>query len=257
VTALSIVAVKRLELRFAPVRWAFAEERRAEIDAHFAELQRARPALWNGRVLLMHQWNLADDVFRGAYLQTDFASFIAWRDWGFSDPSVRNSFSMAALQGADGAFVLGVMGAHTANAGKIYFPCGTPDPNDIAGDRVDLDRSVRRELAEETGLDASALKAAPGWTTVFAGLRIAQIKVLRSDQTAAELRARIMDHLRQERQPELADIRIVRGPADLEPMMPDFVIAFLRHRWGGAGQAALAEPESLPLQGSSSGVSRD
>jgi 8-oxo-dGTP pyrophosphatase MutT (NUDIX family) len=249
VTESSVIAIERLELRFAPARWAFAEERRSEIVAHFADLRRARPALWNGRVLLLHQWSLADGVFRGAYLETDFASFIAWRDWDFPDPTVRNSFSMGALQAADGAFLLGVMGAHTANAGKIYFPCGTPDPNDIAGDRVDLDGSVRRELAEETGLDAATLNLEPGWTTVFAGPRIAQIKVLRSDETAAVLRARIMDHLRQEPQPELADIRIVRGPADLDPMMPAFVVAFLRHRWGGADQPSLAQPEAVPLQG--------
>jgi 8-oxo-dGTP pyrophosphatase MutT (NUDIX family) len=249
VTELSVVAVERLELRFAPAHWDFAEERRSEIVAHFADLQRARPALWNGRVLLLHQWSLADGVFRGAYLETDFASFIAWRDWDFPDPTVRNSFSMGALQAADGTFLLGVMGAHTANAGKIYFPCGTPDPSDIVADEVDLDGSVRRELAEETGLNAATLNLEPGWTTVFAGPRIAQIKVLRSDETAAALRARIMDHLRQEPQPELADIRIVRGPADLDPMMPAFVVAFLRHRWGSADQPTLAQPEAVPLQG--------
>ena len=31
------------------------------------------------------------------------------------------------------------------------------------------------------------------------------------------LRARILEHLAREREPELADIRIVRGPADLDP----------------------------------------
>jgi hypothetical protein len=30
----------------------------------------------------------------------------------------------------------------------------------------------------------------------------------------------------------LADIRIVRGPADLDPMMPPFVTAFLNGVWG-------------------------
>lgn len=244
---LSILAVERLELRFAPKPWDFAVARRAEIDAHFAGLQRQRPALWNGRVLLLHQWSLSDGIFRGAYLDTDFASFIAWRDWNFPDQTVRNSFAMAALLAADGAFLLGVMGAHTANAGKVYFPCGTPDLSDVSGDAVDLDGSVRRELAEETGLDPSRLESEPGWTTVFAGPRIAQIKVLRSHETAARLRERMLDHLAQERQPELSDVRIVRGPADLDPAMPDFVVAFLRDYWAKHG-GPLAPAEPLPLQ---------
>jgi len=43
------------------------------------------------------------------------------------------------------------MGNHTATAGQIYFAAGTPDPNDIAGDRVDLERGVMRELTERPG----------------------------------------------------------------------------------------------------------
>ena len=65
---------------------------------------------------------------------------------------------------ADGAFLLGVMGPHTINAGRIYFPCGTPDRSDIVGGKVDLDLSVRRELKEETGLDVAEFTAEPGWT---------------------------------------------------------------------------------------------
>lgn len=228
---LTIVPVERLELQFAPKRWSFAEARRPEIDAYFAHLRRVRPALWNGRVLVLHEWGLQDGVFRGAYLETDFASFIAWRDWDFPDRAVRNNFAMGALQASDGAFLLGVMGAHTANAGKIYFPSGTPDPNDIAGGMVDLDGSVWRELMEETGIDPTILETEPGWTTVFAGPRIAQIKLLRSRLTGAELRAHMLDHLAREAEPELSDIRIIRGPDDLNPMMPDFVTAFLQHRW--------------------------
>ena len=52
-----------------------------------------------------------------------------------------------------------------------------------------------------------------------------------SRDTAAVLRERILDYLAREREPELADIRIVRGAADLDPMMPPFVTAFLRHVW--------------------------
>ena len=47
-----VLRVDRLDLRFAQKPWAFAIGRRADIDAYFAELQREKPAVWNGRVLL-------------------------------------------------------------------------------------------------------------------------------------------------------------------------------------------------------------
>ena len=226
-----VLPVERLELAFAPRPWPFARERRDEIAAHFAALRRDNPALWNGRVLMLHEHAIIAAVFQGSYFETDFASMLAWRDWGFPDPVVKNCFAMGALRASDGAFVLGVMAAHTANAGWIYFPAGVPDLSDVDGPRVDLGRGLMREISEEPGLSAAELKAQPGWTTVLAGARIAQIKVLRARETAASLRERILAHVAREPQPELADVRVVGGPADFDPMMPPYVRAFLLHVW--------------------------
>ena len=229
----SVFAVDRLELTFAPKPWPFADERRAEIDVHFAALKAKKPALWNGRVLLLHHQAVTEGVFRGEYLETDYASFSAWRDWGRPPAGVRDCFGAAAILAGDGAFLLGVMGAHTFNAGRIYFPCGTPDPDDLVGGKVDLDLSVLRELKEETGLGPAELDIAPGWTTVMDGTLIAQIKLLRSTEPAEALRAHILAHLARERQPELSDIRVVRGLADFDAAMPRFVTAFLAQHFAG------------------------
>lgn len=222
----SIRRIAQLDLRLEPKPWAFAQERRAEIAAHFTALQRDKP-LWNGRVLLMFEHAISDGTLRGSYLETDYASFIAWRDWGFPDRTMRNCFAPAALQGSDGAYVLGVMGGHTANAGQIYFPCGTPDPDDVRDGRVDLDGSVRRELFEETGISADELDIDPGWYAVFAGPRIAMIKPMRTRVTADALRQRIRSHIARESEPELADAHIVRDVADFDSRMPDFARHFL------------------------------
>jgi hypothetical protein len=228
-----VYRVERLAFMVASKSWAFAIERRAEIDAYFAALQREKPALWNGRVLLLHHQVLADGVFNGEFLETDYASFAAWCHWGRPPASVHDCFAAAAIMSSDGAFLLGRMGAHTFNAGKIYFPCGTPDRNDVVDGTVDLDRSVERELKEETGCDAAEFRAEPGWTAVVDGALIALIKVFRSRQDADSLRARILGSLARQRQPELADICIVRGPVDFDPAMPRFVTAFLAQRFAG------------------------
>ena len=96
---------------------------------------------------------------------------------------------------------------------------------------MDFAGSIRREVAEETGLDVGEFAAEPGWRTVLGGSLVAHMKLLRARQTAAELRARMLDHLASEEVPELADIRIVRSEADFDPMMPVFVMTFLRHIW--------------------------
>ena len=167
----------------------------------------------------------------GSYFETDFASFLAWRDWGFPDRSVRNAFPQAALKAADGAFLLGVMGGHTANAGHIYFPSGTPDPADVDGDRVDIGASLTRELREETGLDAGDFTVEPGWTAVFDGPRIALFRVVRSAEPAAVFRQRILANFASVADPELADIRIVRSPADYDSHMTGYVTAYLDDFW--------------------------
>ena len=123
------------------------------------------------------------------------------------------------------------MGAHTANAGKVYFPAGIVDLSDVVGETVDLAGNVMREVAEETGLTAGELEAEAGWHSVFAGPNIAMVKVLHARETATVLRARILAHLAREAQPELADIRIVRGPADLDSVVPRYVTAFLTATW--------------------------
>lgn len=229
-TEIPLIPLSRLDLRFEPAAWPFADERRAEIDAHFATLRAAKPQLWNGRVLILRRGDISDGVLSGAYSEVDFASFIAWRDWDFPDASVRNCFPMAALRSSDGAFLLGVMGAHTANAGRIYFPSGTPDPNDIVGDAVDLEQSVMRELAEETGLAAPDVHPEPGWTAVPVGQRLALMKIVEARMSADDLAAGIRAFFSTQHQPELAGVHIVRGLGDLRAAMPPFVTAFLKSR---------------------------
>jgi 8-oxo-dGTP pyrophosphatase MutT (NUDIX family) len=230
VTEIPIIPLTRLDLRYEPARWPFEHERRAEIAAHFAKLRAEKPQMWNGRVLLLRHGEISGGVLTGAYLEVDFASFIAWRDWGFPDTSVRNCFPMAALRSSDGAFLLGVMGAHTATAGQIYFPAGTPDSNDIVGDTVDLEGGVMRELTEETGLTHQDALPEASWTALSYGLRIALMKIVQAGESANVLRARIRAFIAAQEQPELSDIHIVRSVSDLRPTMPPYVAAFLESR---------------------------
>jgi 8-oxo-dGTP pyrophosphatase MutT (NUDIX family) len=227
VTSPQIHRIATLELKVKPFAWPFAQARREEIDAHFAEKRREKPEIWNGRVLLGRNAVRSRDHLRADFFETDFASFLAWRDWGFPDADVFNGFGMGALLSSDGAFLLGEMGGHTANAGRIYFPAGTPDPDDIREGAVDIAGSVVRELAEETGLGESDYKMDTHWTCVFTTASIAMIRTLRVATTGEALQARVEAYLARETRPELRAVRLVRSTSELVPAMPRFVSAFL------------------------------
>ncbi|MDC7784662.1 NUDIX hydrolase [Rhodoplanes sp. TEM] len=229
-TPLSVLPVDRLDLALVPFAWPFAVEHRAEIDVHFAALQRRLPHVWNGRVLLMRDHALVDGTVRAQLFETDFASFMAWRDWGFPDTTVTNAFAMGALRGRDGGFLLGEMAVGTANQGKVYFPCGTPDPSDAHEGVVDFAGSVVREMREETGIGPEDYEQG-AWFMVPAWPRLALIRILQSRVPADAICERARAHMAAEDHPELARVYAAYGPADLDDGVLDFVQAFLLHAW--------------------------
>jgi 8-oxo-dGTP pyrophosphatase MutT (NUDIX family) len=223
----AIHRVTELDLRLRPEPWAFAEQRRAEIDAHFARQREAKPKLWDGRILMMRNPVFCENRLSADYFETGFASFLAWRDWGYPDGQVFNGFGMGALRGADGAFVLGEMADHTANAGRIYFPAGTPDLDDVCGLTVDIAGSVAREVEEETGITTEEYRAAEHWDCVVTKSSVAMMRVLHAASTGEALRAKIEANLARQASPELSAIHLVRDAGDLNSAMPLHVTAFL------------------------------
>ncbi|MGO9699457.1 MAG: NUDIX hydrolase [Xanthobacteraceae bacterium] len=229
---IEIYPIDRVEIAVEARSWEFAQAKREEIERNFARRQREASAVWNGPVLLLHRYTVRDGLLHGACFETDYASFLAWRDWGFADAAVFNVFACAALQSADGAYLVGEMASSMASAGQIYFPCGTPDPDDVsAAGTLDLAGSVSRELLEETGIDIADLAAEPGWTMVHDRGFMALMKRLKARENAAGLRARIKANLTKQARPEFSDIHIVRGPADLDHRMPRFIVAYLEEAW--------------------------
>jgi len=233
--AAQIFQVARIEAQVAPYDWPFERERAGDIAAHWRQAIARKPAMFDGRVMLAHQLDHSPDnggLLRSAYFETAFSAFLAYRDFGFPG-EVYNGFAMAALRSADGAFLLGEMGAHTASAGMSYFPAGTPDPGDVVGDSVDLAGSVVRELREETGIDLPREKLDPSWTIVRLGGRVACMKPIALAAPAEEIVAEVDAFLAREEEPELAGLRIVRSMADLERLrVPEFARAYLAHAFG-------------------------
>jgi hypothetical protein len=224
-----ITPLKGVDARYEPAPWDFAEERRHDIARLWAEAVASKPKMFDGKVLLQHRWEVRDGIYHSAYASVQYSSFVAWPQLGKPGQQRRNGFAMAALEAADGAFLLGVMGPDTFNAGKTYFPAGTPDMNDVTQDgRVDLAGSLVRELKEETGLRDGEFTIEPGWTLVLDGHRAAFMKPARMALRADEARGLILSRLATETDQELSDIAIIRTPAETRnPLIPEFARAYM------------------------------
>lgn len=228
--------IRHIHAAVADVPWPYARDEAAAIAAAWAEWTAEKPSLFDGTVLLVAERTVRGDRFEATYRPVRYSQFLHYMRRGEADGTTRNGFALAGLASADGALLMGVMGAHTANAGKIYFPGGTPDLSDVVDGAVDLEGSVRRELQEETGLAAEEVGFEPGFWLAEDDKRSAFIKVVRSPLAAEPLRAAILSRLARQREPELAGIHIVRGEADLRPeAMPPFQLAYAR--WWLSGKA--------------------
>ena len=229
--------VARVEGRLTPFRWSWAEREGAAIDAYFARAKARQPRLFDGRVLLAHRWEIAGDTLRTHWFETRFSRLLCWKETGRPGGEVFNGFAMAALRAADGAYLLGEMSAHTANAGHIYFPAGTPDFEDVTGEVVDLSGSVLRELREETGVTPDMVEVAPRWSATIGEGIIACFRPMRMRLDAGAAVDFIHAALDRQQDRELARMHVARGPADLDPARtPAYLRAYFASLWPNRNQ---------------------
>ncbi|MDR4306391.1 NUDIX hydrolase [Chelatococcus sambhunathii] len=198
-------------------------ERASEIDEAWRAALERRPKMFDGRILLADRVALEGDTLEVDFREAGFSTLMWLRGAGASEARLFNVFGAAAVISRDGAALLGRMAPHTANAGQIYFPCGTPDLGDVCGETVDLEGSIARELAEETGLAAPVVRSTEKAIAIFDGRLVGFIRRFETDLDAGELEARALAHLAAEREPELDRIVMARSAAELGDASPRYV----------------------------------
>jgi 8-oxo-dGTP pyrophosphatase MutT (NUDIX family) len=225
---IAIRRVSRVEACCRPFDWTWPQQNRAFIEENWKRRTAGKPQMFNGRVLLLQDVAFEQSLCRNTYFEVDYADFVAWIDKGYPDPAIANGFAMGALRGSDGAFICGVMGNGTTNAGRVYFAAGTPDPADLRSDgTVDLATSLTRELAEETGLHEGDYHVDDEWIIVQRWPTIALLRMVTLPMTAEEGAAKIRANIARQHEPELQDVRIIRGTRDIDSeRMPLFLQSF-------------------------------
>lgn len=224
-----IEAISSLDLRLAEEGWDFADKRRDAIAAHWQRVTADKPFLWNGNVLLCNHATVKDGVFSARFVHTDYASFVAWRDWEVPDETVTSCFGVPAVFSSDGALLIGVMGRWTLNAGKAYPPSGSLEKRDVKADgSIDILGSMQTELREETGLDLGHSRSGE-MVAIFEGPRIAIVRRHDFAHDFASLERIFEAHRRSEAEPELDAIEAVWDASQIDSRMPVYAREIIRY----------------------------
>lgn len=218
---MQIVPVSDIDIRLVPGAWPLPEAMRSEVPGFWQSAVAANPHLWDGRILgLMAPAGgavgIKDGKLRAEAREDAYSAFMLWRSRGFPDIGVVHAFVWSLLVSSDDALIYGVMGGHTANAGRVYPPGGSLEPRDVLPDgQVDALRAMEVELDEETGLVAS--DAERGMiVAVLDGPRLSIGRVFRFAEPAADLLERIRANLAAQEHRELADVIAIRSPDEAE-----------------------------------------
>lgn len=209
--------IERCHLRRQEGNWAFADRNRKSIEAYWQHRSARNPGFFNGRVFVMEPPRLSGGLLEADLIETDFASFLFWKDNGYPDAAVRDGFGSALLRARGGEVLLGRQLPGHVNSGLLYMPGGFIDLSDVKHDGlIDIDGSIAREIGEEIGLDFEHFKRRSGYLVTQLGSQVSIAVELVSPLDAEALRKLLVERIAQQREPELADFAIFAKPPGAE-----------------------------------------
>ncbi|MDP3899326.1 MAG: NUDIX hydrolase [Mesorhizobium sp.] len=227
-----MLGVDTAELAFDAGPHPYEAANIADIEANWQAETARNPALFDGRVMLFSTIRFRDGRLDGRCHAIRFATFMHWRRTR-AESSAEHLFAQAMPVAADGALVAIRMGAHTANAGKVYFAAGSFDLDDLRDGRIDIGSNMRREVLEETGIDLAECRRDPGLHghSADSGTVLTQRYFL--DAPADAVAARIRAFIAADPDPEIADAVIIRRPDDLPEGLMPHMVPLVKWHFGG------------------------
>ncbi len=196
-------------LRVRHEHWAYAARHSSQIEGHWSEASSRNPHIFNGVIYPLVDHSIDEHQFFGDYVQSDFASYLYWRENGFCDPPTCDGFASVMLMSSRGRFLMTKAAAHTLNAGLWVPSGGMIDRRDVAsGGTIDVWRYGLRELAEETGLSDSDVVRNPGVQIARDGALIVYGLFCEAEEPEEVILQRFQDHNQSLAEiPELEEVR--------------------------------------------------
>lgn len=227
-----ILPVDAVDVRLDPSPHPFALDNAEAIVENWQREVAAKPALFDGTVVLLSQLTYRDSRLVGRCHAVNYSTFMLWRKRR-ENSGAEHAYAHAVLVAGDNALVAIRMGSHTVNAGRVYFAAGSFEPIDFRDGQVDVDFNMIREVREETGLDLSDAPRGKRYHVLSTASGTVIFRRYRETAPADELARRISAFVATETEPEIEGPVIIRHAADL----PDGLAAHMKPlvEWHFAG----------------------
>lgn len=206
----TVFHVDRVDMRILPGDHPFSLAEREAIAENWKQEIAANPALFDGRMILQRRIGLVGDGIVSEGYVVPFSAFLWWR----KQPERHGALHIHAypvLETSDGALVAIRMGAHTANAGMVYFACGSFEPDDVVDGRCDPELNMQREVLEETGIDLRDAIVSDGYCIAHFRRAVTLFRLFRFNETAEGMLARIEQHMQVAEDKEIAGAVAIRS----------------------------------------------
>lgn len=208
-----ILPVDEIDVRLDPAQHPFERGREEAIAENWRHEVAAKPALFDGTVVLLSEFGYDAGRLFGRCHAVGYSTFLYWRKDRVA--TAAHAFAHPMLVSSDNALVAIRMGAHTVNAGRVYFAAGSFEPEDFPDGVVDAHGNMVREVLEETGLDISGVRRGKRHYALATEKGTVIFRRYFLDGTADEIASRIRDFVAGESEPEIEEPVIIRDARDL------------------------------------------
>lgn len=220
-----ILPVDEIDVRLDPSQHPFERGREKAIAENWRHEIAAKPALFDGAVVLLSEFGYDGGRLFGRCHAVRYSTFMYWRKDRAA--TAAHAFAHPMLVASDNALVAIRMGAHTVNAGRVYFAAGSFEPDDFPDGLVDAHGNMVREVREETGLDISGVRRGMRHYALATEKGTVIFRRYFLDEDADTIVSRIRDFVARETEPEIEEPVVVRDsknlPEGLMPHMPAMI----------------------------------
>jgi 8-oxo-dGTP pyrophosphatase MutT (NUDIX family) len=232
----AILPVDEIDVRLDSAPHPFERQHLAEIDENWRYETAINPHVFDGQVALLSELSYRDARLAGRCHIVRYATFMYWRR-NRAAQNAGHAFAHAMLVSSDGSLVAIRMGAHTVNAGRVYFAAGSFELEDFRDGRVDVASNMRREVMEEIGIDLADAETEPGRRHYLLSTANGTVifRRYRARLTANQLVTRINDFLATQEQPEIAGPVVIHSANDLPDNLAPHMVPLVEWHFSNQG----------------------